>query len=135
MTLFDSSGRDVTDYRLSAGESQLFALALITAVGTIVGDRLPLLIDTPLSRLDTRHRESVLDMLSARRSQTILLTQPEEISARHLSRLKHVLGAALHLVHSIDPASGVGISSIKSGYNPDGGDADLPRRQPDAISA
>ncbi len=135
VTLFDPSGRDVTDYRLSAGESQLFALALITAVGTIVGDRLPLLIDTPLSRLDTRHREGVLDMLSARRSQTILLTQPEEINARHLARLKPVLGAALHLVHSIDPASGVGISSIKPGYDPDGGDANPPRRQTDALSA
>ena len=119
VTLLDASGRDVTDYRLSAGESQLFALALISAVGSIVGDRLPLVVDTPLSRLDTRHRESVLDMLARRRAQTILLTQPEEITARHLARLEPVLGAAMHLVHSVDPLSGVGTSRIEAGYEPE----------------
>ncbi|HEX8375313.1 MAG TPA: hypothetical protein VF606_09050, partial [Geminicoccaceae bacterium] len=118
VTLHDAGGRDVTDYRLSAGESQLFALSLIAAVGTIVGDRLPLLVDTPLSRLDTQHRESVLDMLARRKSQTILLTQPEEITSRHLARIEPALGAALHLVHSIDPASGVGTSRVEHGYHP-----------------
>lgn len=119
VTLLDASGRDVTDYRLSAGESQLFALALISAVGAIVGDRLPLIVDTPLSRLDTRHRESVLDMLAQRRSQTILLTHPEEVSARYLTRLSPVLGAALHLTHTVDPVSSVGTSRVAKGYDPD----------------
>jgi DNA sulfur modification protein DndD len=118
VAVYDQAGSDVTDYRLSAGESQLFAMALIAAVGSIVGDRLPLVVDTPLSRLDTRHRESVLAMLGGRRSQTILLTQPEEVAAHHLQQLEPVLAGAVHLVHSVDPGTGVGVSRFSPGYDP-----------------
>lgn len=112
IALFDEAGRDVTDYRLSAGESQLFALALIAAVGTLIGDRLPLIVDTPLGRLDTQHRHSVLQLFGARRAQTILLTQPEEISAAHLAMLAPVLAGSTQIEHQLDPVSGIGVSNI-----------------------
>ena len=118
ITLFDAAGRDVTDYRLSAGESQLFAVALIAAVGELMGDRFPLIVDTPLGRLDTRHRDSVLAMLGRRTAQTILLTQPEEITARHLAMLQPVLAGSARLEHGIDDASGVGVSRIVENYEP-----------------
>lgn len=119
VVLRDGQGRDVTEYRMSAGEGQLFAMALIGAVGDVVGDRLPLIVDTPLGRLDSRHRGSVLDMLAGRRSQTILLTQPEEVSARHLERLRPVLAGAVTIVHAEDPQSGVGVSRFVEGYHPE----------------
>lgn len=112
LRLFDSQDRDVTDYRLSAGESQLFAMALIAAVGDLVGDRLPLVVDTPLGRLDTKHRRSVLDMLSRRRSQTILLTQPEELTPEHLERVQSKLAGLVRLEHVIDDRSNVGVSHM-----------------------
>lgn len=110
--LFDAQGRDITDYRLSAGENQLFAMALIAAVGTRVGRRLPLFVDTPLGRLDTRHRGSVLRMLTQREGQTVLLTQPEELTPRHLEALRPVLAGVVELSHSLDARSGVGVSSF-----------------------
>ncbi|HEX7855896.1 MAG TPA: AAA family ATPase [Sphingobium sp.] len=115
ISLFDTAGRDITDYRLSAGESQLFAMALIAAVGVIVGDQLPLIVDTPLGRLDTDHRSAVLNMLGKRSAQTILLMQPEEITAHHMDQLTDVIAGHAQLEHAIDPLSGVGVTKIRTG--------------------
>jgi DNA sulfur modification protein DndD len=110
--LIDRNDRDLTDYRLSAGESQLFAMALIGAVGTLLGDRLPLVVDTPLGRLDTQHRQSVLDMFARRTAQTILLTQPEELTIDHLDRIRPHVAAIVNLQHAADATTGVGISTV-----------------------
>lgn len=110
--LVDHNDRDVTDYRLSAGESQLFAMALIGAVGALLGDRLPLIVDTPLGRLDTQHRQSVLDMFARRSSQTILLTQPEELTAEHLERIRPFVAGIVNLQHAANEATGVGVSTV-----------------------
>jgi DNA sulfur modification protein DndD len=112
LRLLDHNGHDVTDYRLSAGETQLFAMALIAAVGTLVGDRLPLMIDTPLGRLDTEHRQRVLDLLSRRTAQTIILTQPEELHPAHLERIRSAIAGTIQLDHGIDESSGIGVSMI-----------------------
>jgi len=44
--------------QLSAGERQLFALSIIGAIGEISAFKVPLVIDTPLSRLDVQHRKN-----------------------------------------------------------------------------
>ncbi len=112
IALFDGADRDVTDYRLSAGESQLFAMALIAAVARLVDYELPLIVDTPLGRLDTKHRQSVLAMLGERSTQTILLTQPEEISVRHMATIGSRVSAHIRIDHVVDPTSSVGVSTF-----------------------
>jgi len=114
--LFDARGEDVTDYRLSAGESQLFARSLIAAVAVVTGRKLPLVIDTPLSRLDSEHRAGVMRMLMERRGQTILLTQPEEIGPRHLSALAPAIAGTVRITHRLSSGSGVGVSEFVDGY-------------------
>lgn len=114
--LVDRHERDVTDYRLSAGESQLFAMALIGAVSALLGDRLPLVVDTPLGRLDTQHRQSVLDMFGRRASQTILLTQPEELTNDHLDRIRPAVAGIVNLRHEADVLTGVGISTVAASH-------------------
>ncbi len=54
--IFDAAGTDISQAEASAGENQIFATSLISAVGGLVGPQLPLVIDTPLGRLDTGHR-------------------------------------------------------------------------------
>ena len=121
VALFDSSGVDVTDYRLSAGENQLFALSLIAAVAAVSGRDLPLIVDTPLSRLDPEHRASVLKMFMQRGGQTILLTQPEEIGHRHMSVLEPAIAGTVSITHRVSPDSGVGVSEFAKGYLEDVG--------------
>ena len=114
VSIFDGADRNVTAFRRSAGESQLFAMALIAAVGSVVGHRLPLVVDTPLARLDTIHRRNLLRMFSARPAQTILLTQPEEMTAAHREEINPFMAAALWIDHRLDDKSGVGVSSFAS---------------------
>jgi DNA sulfur modification protein DndD len=65
---------------LSAGERQLYALALLQALRQMSGRQLPLLIDTPLARLDEHHRSQVLhEYLPHVSSQVILFTTDAEI--------------------------------------------------------
>jgi DNA sulfur modification protein DndD len=116
IALFDRHGQDLTDYRLSAGESQLFAMSLIAAVGDLTGSELPLIVDTPLGRLDTKHREHVLDMLMRRSAQTILLTQPEEVNDQHFARLKPVIAGSVRIEHRLSPVTNVGVSTFVDGY-------------------
>jgi DNA sulfur modification protein DndD len=45
---------------LSAGEKQLYAMALLWALRTISGRALPIIVDTPMGRLDSTHRNALL---------------------------------------------------------------------------
>ncbi len=47
--------------KLSAGEKELVALSLIWALGKLASRSLPLVIDTPLARLDSEHREHIVE--------------------------------------------------------------------------
>lgn len=114
VSIFDGEDRDVTGFRRSAGESQIFAMSLIAAVGSVVGDRLPLMVDTPLARLDTAHRRNLLRMLGARQAQTILLTQPEEMTKVHRDEISPFIAGALWIEHRLDDRSGVGVSRFVS---------------------
>ncbi len=41
---------------LSAGEKQIYAISVLWALGRVSGRPLPIIIDTPLARLDRDHR-------------------------------------------------------------------------------
>ena len=45
---------------MSAGESEIFALSLLQALGEVSNRKLPVVIDTPLGRLDYSHRQSIV---------------------------------------------------------------------------
>ena len=58
INLFDSKNNRVS--RMSAGESEIFALSLLQALGDVSNRALPIVIDTPLGRLDYTHRKSIV---------------------------------------------------------------------------
>lgn len=53
-------GKRFSRDQLSAGEQQLFAIATLWALREVSGRPVPIIIDTPLSRLDTDHRTSLV---------------------------------------------------------------------------
>jgi DNA sulfur modification protein DndD len=117
VSLLDSAGRDLRETEASAGEDQIFAMALIAAVGSLGGRSLPLVIDSPLGRLDTAHRERVLDYFVRRNSQTILLSQPEEVYGPYYERISHRIGSEHQLVYRSE-AGGLGETVVEKGYFP-----------------
>jgi len=117
VTLVDRQGRDVRNFDLSAGESQIFAMALIAAVADTARCPMPLVIDTPLGRLDPDHRERILEFFTTQPRQTILLSQPDEVNGRYLAQIQHRIAARYRLDHE-GGAGGLGGSVAHEGYFP-----------------
>ena len=84
--LLDGDGSDLRQRDTSAGESQIFALSLMSALADLAGD-FPIIMDTPLARLDPVHRKNVLEHFSRREGQLILLAHPAELGAQELKIL------------------------------------------------
>ncbi|MFD3796187.1 DNA sulfur modification protein DndD [Streptomyces californicus] len=100
LTLTDSDGEAIDPGRLSAGERQLLAISLLWGLMKVAGNRLPSVIDTPLGRLDSRHREHLVDRYFPNASdQVLLLSTDEEIDENLLGRLKKTVARAYTLVH------------------------------------
>lgn len=117
VSLLDAFGRELRNTDASAGENQIFAMALIGSIAGLGGASLPLVIDTPLARLDTGHRDRVLDYFTARSSQTILLSQPEEVAGRYYDRIASRIGSEYHLVYRSE-CGGLGQTVVEKGYFP-----------------
>ncbi len=70
----------------SAGENQIFATALFAGLAEVSGYHVPLVVDTPLARLDSQHRANLLRYwTSDPNRQVILLSQDREVD-EHLVR-------------------------------------------------
>jgi DNA sulfur modification protein DndD len=102
--MLDADGRDTRALDASAGESQLFAFALMAAI-TGISAPFPLILDTPLARLDPEHRKRVLRYFASLERQIIFLSQPAEISADYLRLLEPQLDTVIHLAHEAGRSS------------------------------
>lgn len=73
----------------SAGERQLYALALLQALRQISGQQMPLLIDTPLARLDEAHRLSLVnEYMPAVSAQVLLFATDAELDPSLMEQLE-----------------------------------------------
>ena len=80
VTLFDESGQAVDKNRLSAGEKQIYAISILEALARTSGRKLPIIIDTPLGRLDSKHRAKLVNNYFPRAShQVIILSTDTEV--------------------------------------------------------
>lgn len=101
--------------KLSAGERQLLAVAVLWALSRASGRKLPTVIDTPLGRLDSSHRKSfVMNYFPNAGEQVILLSTDEEIVGNYHQSLKKFLSHEYLIEYDEDKQS----SSINSGYFP-----------------
>lgn len=83
ITLSSPDGTSVALTGFSAGERHLFALALLWALRQVGGRQLPLVIDTPLARLDDVHRHRLIhDYVPAVSDQVLFLATDAELDDR-----------------------------------------------------
>src|SRR5262249_42016826 len=79
-------------------ERQLLATSLLWGLAKASGRPLPVIIDTPLSRLDSSHRRHLLERYFPVAShQVVLLSTDEEIDKTSLHRLKQYIGRSYQL--------------------------------------
>ncbi|TPK59096.1 DNA sulfur modification protein DndD [Mesorhizobium sp. B2-4-15] len=89
ITLIDRTRNGMPKSSLSAGEKQIYAIAMLWALARTSGRPLPMIIDTPLARLDSEHRARLVERYFPRAShQVILLSTDTEIDEGLLAKLK-----------------------------------------------
>lgn len=80
--------------RLSAGERQILAISVLSALIRERKGRFPVVVDTPLARLDHKHRESLINNFFARVShQVLVLSTDEEVHGQAYTSLLPFMAA------------------------------------------
>jgi DNA sulfur modification protein DndD len=91
--LRDYNGGILLKSQLSAGEKQMFAIAIIWGLALSSGYKLPVVIDTPMARLDSSHRYNFINRyLPNASSQVMVLSTDEEVNGRYLEQLREHIG-------------------------------------------
>jgi len=113
INLFDSGGGIRPKNKLSVGEKQIYAIAMLWAL-TIASKRpLPFVIDTPLGRLDSMHRGKLIrDFFPTASHQMIILSTDTEIDQKYFNQMSPAIARAYHLIFHPDE----GTTTITEGY-------------------
>lgn len=91
----DQNGHEIRKSGLSAGEKEVFAVSLLWGLAQTSELKLPIIIDTPLSRLDSTHRDNIVNNYFPNAGeQVIILSTDTEIDNNYYRSLKtHLSGA------------------------------------------
>lgn len=109
----DYNGIEINKASLSAGEKQLMVISLLWALALCSKKKLPVIIDTPLSRLDSAHREALITTYFPQASeQTIILSTDSEIDRNYHDMMKNNIGDEFTLIYDDDSKS----TTIQRGY-------------------
>ncbi len=111
--LYNRNGKGISKQELSAGEKQIYAVAMLEALAKTSGRKLPIIIDTPLGRLDSHHREKLINNYFPHAShQVIILSTDTEVDRSFYDDLNKHISHCYHI--SYDETEGA--SEIKEGY-------------------
>ncbi|WP_339532493.1 DNA sulfur modification protein DndD [Pseudomonas mucidolens] len=78
VSIEDVTGHTLPMERLSAGERQILAIAVLSALIRERKGRFPVVVDTPLARLDRQHREALIHNFFAKVSHQVLVLSTDE---------------------------------------------------------
>ena len=99
--LFDRQDRLIPKEELSAGEKQIYAISLLWGLAKASGRPLPMIIDTPLGRLDSEHRGRMIEHYFPNAShQVVVLSTDTELDKQNFERLSPHVSHAYHLVYN-----------------------------------
>lgn len=91
----DRNGHYIRKSGLSAGEKEVFAVSLLWGLAQTSELKLPIIIDTPLSRLDSTHRDNIVNNYFPNAGeQVVILSTDTEIDNDYYRSLRtHLSGA------------------------------------------
>lgn len=113
VTLYDTCTRPLLKEELSAGEKQIYTTALLWALAKTSGKALPMILDTPLGRLDSNHRQLLIERYFPYIShQVVLLSTDTEVEGDLRGLLDPHTSRVFHLVYH----QAEGVTTIEEGY-------------------
>lgn len=111
--IITNDGQEMPSSKLSAGERQLLAVAILWALAKSSGKTLPTVIDTPLGRLDGPHREKLIkNYFPMASSQVLIFSTDEEVNEKYYKALKPHISAEYKINYDEKSQS----SSFEEGY-------------------
>lgn len=112
-TLYTMKGDALLREQLSAGEKQLYAVALLWALRLVSRRSLPIIVDTPLGRLDHEHRRRLVQHYFPHAShQVIILSTDTEINSELYAELEPLIARSYRLEFQRND----GATQVHSGY-------------------
>lgn len=101
LKVIDHEGRSLSG-QISAGANQIMTTAFIGALAACSVDEAPMVMDTPFGRLDTGHRNAILEWVATFKTQVILFVQSGEYEP---ARDAHLLGTKIGREYTIERLS------------------------------
>lgn len=113
--LIDEHNNTINRKELSAGEKQIYAIAILEALGKTSGRKLPIIIDTPLGRLDSHHRDKLIERYFPDAShQVIILSTDTEVDENYFTQ--GTFGDSISHAYEIQFNGETKASKLKEGY-------------------
>ncbi|EGR0104721.1 TPA: DNA sulfur modification protein DndD [Vibrio vulnificus] len=111
--LLDEHGIKINRKAMSAGEKQIYAISILEALGRTSGRKLPIIIDTPLGRLDSHHRDKLVENYFPTAShQVVILSTDTEIDRNYTNLIQDDIARTYEICFDGKTKS----STIKEGY-------------------
>jgi DNA sulfur modification protein DndD len=113
VTLYDGQGAVISKGSLSSGELEIYAMSMLWALAKTSGQRLPFIVDTPLARLDSKHRDNLVELFFPYAShQMMIFSTNTEVDQQYFEQLQPYVAKAYNLAYSDETKSTV----VKKGY-------------------
>jgi DNA sulfur modification protein DndD len=113
VSLFNEHGETIRKGGLSSGELEIFAISMLWALAKTSGQRLPFIIDTPLARLDSKHRDNLVNHFFPKAAhQVMIFSTNTEVDQQYFELLRPSLAHSYSLEY--DDASK--LTLVKGGY-------------------
>ncbi|MGQ8976129.1 DNA sulfur modification protein DndD [Acinetobacter schindleri] len=104
--LIKANGKVVEKSALSAGEKQIYAIAMLWSLAKTSGRHLPMIVDTPLGRLDREHRDNLMKFYFPHVShQVIILSTDTEIDDLYVNQLDEFISESYLLEYNHELSS------------------------------
>ena len=88
--------------QLSAGEKQVFIMALYQALSQLNTINVPYIVDTPFARIDKEHRSKILEeFFKELKGQVIILSTDEEIVGEYRDMIDDIVSNTFVLKHTV----------------------------------
>jgi DNA sulfur modification protein DndD len=111
--LIDEHGSKINRKAMSAGEKQIYAISILEALGKTSGRKLPIIIDTPLGRLDSHHRDKLVENYFPTAShQVVILSTDTEIDKDYINLIQDDIAKTYEICFDGKSKS----SHLKQGY-------------------
>jgi len=108
--LIDFESNIVEKDSISEGEKEIYALSILWGLSRLCDKKLPMIIDTPLAKLDSKHRNSIIsEFLPNAADQIIILAHDKEIDNNSYLKLKSNINRTYTLTFNKE-------EKIKEGY-------------------